>query len=196
MKHHAQLAGGLSDPRDVVPRDEGTRVSGERSTTSAQPEAPPLRRNPALTPGRRLIQFRLAPARPAGGHLSRRQPRPRAGGRKVRTSGAGMVSNPSAAGGPSRPAPPPGPARPKPHPNRRRPLLPATAQPGAGGHSNSDGRSLTPGAGGPMPTRPVNQKTGAARGQSLFLSAFVILRLRRNPFAVFNPAAVQDSFPS
>lgn len=28
-----------SDPRDVVPRDEGTRVSGERSTTSAQPEA-------------------------------------------------------------------------------------------------------------------------------------------------------------
>jgi len=39
-------------------------------------------------------------------------------------------------------------------------------------------------------------KTGAARGQSLFLSAFAILRLRRIPFAVFNPAAVQDSFPS
>ena len=75
-EHHAQLAGGPSDPRDVVPCDEGTRVSGEQSTTSAQSEAPPLRRNPALTPGRRLIQFRLAPAHPAGGYLSRRQPRP------------------------------------------------------------------------------------------------------------------------
>ena len=29
VKHHVQLAGGPSDPRDVVPRDEGTRVSGE-----------------------------------------------------------------------------------------------------------------------------------------------------------------------
>ena len=26
VKHHVQLAGGPSDPRDVVPRDEGTRV--------------------------------------------------------------------------------------------------------------------------------------------------------------------------
>ena len=25
VKHHVQLAGGPSDPRDVVPRDEGTR---------------------------------------------------------------------------------------------------------------------------------------------------------------------------
>ena len=41
MKHHAQLAGGLSDPRDVVPRDEGTRVSGERSTTPNLPETHP-----------------------------------------------------------------------------------------------------------------------------------------------------------
>ena len=99
-----------TNPRVVVPRDEGTRVREERSTTPAQTEAPPLRRCPTLTPGRRLIQFRLAPTPPAGGYLSRRQPRPWAGGRKVRTSGAGMVSNPSAAGGPSRPAHPSGPA--------------------------------------------------------------------------------------
>ena len=101
VKHHAQLAGGPSDPKDVVPRNEGTRVSGERSTTSAQPEAPPL--------SRRLHHSGGAPHAPP------------AGDRKVRTSGAGMVSNPSAAGGPSRPAPTPGPARPKPHPNRRPP---------------------------------------------------------------------------
>ena len=29
VKHHAQFAGGPSDPKGVVPRDEGTRVSGE-----------------------------------------------------------------------------------------------------------------------------------------------------------------------
>ena len=121
-----------SDPRDVVPRDEGTRVSGERSTTPAQPEAPPLRRCPTLTPGRRLIQFRLAPTPPAGGYLSRRQPRPWAGGRKVRTSGAGMVSNPSAAGGPSRPAHPSGPAGRSAHPTLET-WCPATKEQGFAG---------------------------------------------------------------
>ena len=35
VKHHAQLAGDPSGPKGVVPRDEGTRVSGERSTTPA-----------------------------------------------------------------------------------------------------------------------------------------------------------------
>ena len=41
VKHHAHLAGGPSAPRDVAPRNEGTRVSGERSTTSNLPEAHP-----------------------------------------------------------------------------------------------------------------------------------------------------------
>ena len=41
VKHHAQLAGAPSDPRDVVPRDEGTRVSGERSTTPNLPAPHP-----------------------------------------------------------------------------------------------------------------------------------------------------------
>ena len=40
-EHHAQLAGGPSDPKDVVPRDEETRVSGERSTTPNLPEIHP-----------------------------------------------------------------------------------------------------------------------------------------------------------
>ena len=126
MKHHAHTAVSPSAPKGVVPRDEGIRVSGERSTTPAQPEAPPFRRSPALTPGRRLIQFRLAPAHPAGGYLSRRQPRSRAGGRKVRTSGAGMVSNPSAAGGPTY-VPHTRPEAPR-TPGRRLPK-PATASP-------------------------------------------------------------------
>ena len=52
VKHHAHPAVSPSEPRDVVPRDEGTRVSGERSTTSAQPEAPPLGQSPR-TPGGR-----------------------------------------------------------------------------------------------------------------------------------------------
>lgn len=40
-EHHVQLAVSPSAPRDVVPRDEGTRVSGERSTTPNLPEAHP-----------------------------------------------------------------------------------------------------------------------------------------------------------
>ena len=139
MKHHAQLAGGPSAPKDVVPRDGGTRVRGERSTTLNLPEAhpPPKTWCPATkeqgfagSEAPRPLSRRLhhsggaphsppaegssssvsPPPPPAGGYLSRRQPRPWAGGRKVRTSGAGMVSNPSAAGGPSRPAHPSGPA--------------------------------------------------------------------------------------
>ena len=39
VKHHVQLAGGLLDPGDVVPPDEGIRDCGERSTTSALPKA-------------------------------------------------------------------------------------------------------------------------------------------------------------
>ena len=81
VKHHARSAGG--------------------STTQAVPHTHP---RPKAHP----VPSRPRP--PAGGYLSRRQPRPWAGGRKVRTSGAGMVSNPSAAGGPSRPAHPSGPA--------------------------------------------------------------------------------------
>ena len=70
-----------TNPRDVVPRDEETRVCGERSTTSAQPEAPPLRRSPARTPGRR-------PKSPN------------------QWRGHGIES--PGAGGPRRPVPPPG----------------------------------------------------------------------------------------
>ena len=43
VKHHAQFAGGPSAPKGVVPRDEGIRVSGERSTTPTRRSAhPPL----------------------------------------------------------------------------------------------------------------------------------------------------------
>ena len=72
------------------------------------------------------------PPPPAGGYLSRRQPRPWAGGRKVRTSGAGMVSNPSAAGGPSRPAHPSGPAGRSAHPTLET-WCPATKEQGFAG---------------------------------------------------------------
>ncbi len=40
MKHHVRPVGGLSGPEDVVRVDEGTRASGERSTTSGVPAAP------------------------------------------------------------------------------------------------------------------------------------------------------------
>lgn len=86
----------------------------------------------------------------------------------------------------------------------RRPEAPADRYP----HPAPSGRSLIqtgvgpawrsahlrPAPGSAATAKPVNQKTGAARGQSLFLSAFAILRPRRIPFAVRNPAVAQESF--
>ena len=103
VKHHARSAGG--------------------STTQAVPHTHP---RPKAHP----VPSRPRP--PAGGYLSRRQPRPWAGGRKVRTSGAGMVSNPSAAGGPSRPAHPSGPAGRSAHPTLET-WCPATKEQGFAG---------------------------------------------------------------
>ena len=162
MKHHAQLAGGLSDPRDVGPRDEGTRVSGERSTTPNLREAHPT------------LETWCPATKGQGGAGSGA---PRLLSRRLHHSGGAPHSPPAEASSKPAPAPPGG--------------QPTYAPSGSAAIA-----------------KPVNQKTGAARGQSLFLSAFailrlrripllfLILRLRRIPFAVCNPAAVQDSFPS
>ena len=76
-EHHVRSAGGSTTQAE--PR------------THPRPKAHPVPSRPR-TPGRRLSKPATASPPPAGG-------------RKVRTGGAGMVSNPSAAGGPRRPAP-------------------------------------------------------------------------------------------
>ena len=39
-EHHDRYVGGALGPKDVVLDDEGTRASGERSTTPGTPAAP------------------------------------------------------------------------------------------------------------------------------------------------------------
>ena len=198
-----------SAPKDVVPRDGGTRVRGERSTTLNLPEAHP----PPKT---------WCPATKEQGFAGSEAPRPLS--RRLHHSG-GAPHSPPAEGSSSSVSPPPPPGwrlskpataspmgrRPK-SPNqwrghgveslggrrpqqagtpirprlagahRRRTLPPAIAQPGAGDP--------------PTPRTPpgCNCKAGKSKNQELpagssrFLSAFVIL--------IFNPVAVQDSFPS
>ena len=162
MKHHAQLAGGLSDPRDVVPRDEGTRVSGERSTTPNLPEAHPTPKT-------------WCPVTKEQGLAGSGAPRPLS--RRLHHSGGTPHSPPAEASSKPAPAPPGG--------------QPTYAPSGSAAIA-----------------KPVNQKQGLPAGSPCFylhsqscgcagfLLLFLILRLRRIPFAVFNPAAVQDSFPS
>ena len=112
----------------------------------------------------------------AGGHSNSdgRALAPGTGDRKVRTSGAGMVSNPSAAGGPTGRHPHPAP------PGRS--LIQIGARPaGRSAHLR------------PAPRLVCNSKVGKSKNRGCpravpVLSAFVIL--------ICKPAAVQDSFPS
>ena len=80
VKHHAQLAGDPSAPRDVVPRDEGTRVRGERSTTptwrAPTDAGPSLRRQPNLVPG--VTQTPTGALSPLGPETEKSEPVARA----------------------------------------------------------------------------------------------------------------------
>ena len=249
MKHHAQLAGGPSAPKDVVPRDGGTRVRGERSTTPNLPEAHPTPKT-------------WCPATKEQGFAGSEAPRPLS--RRLHHSG-GAPHSPPAEGSSSSVSPPPPPGwrlskpataspmgrRPK-SPNQWRghgveslggrrpqqagtpirprravsPSDPRDVVPRDEGTRVSGERSTTPNLPAPHPTletwcpttkeqglagsgapRPTcrrlptprsppgcNSKAGKSKnrelpaGSSRFLSAFVIL--------IFNPVAVQDSFPS
>ena len=91
VKHHAQLAGGPSAPKDVVPRDGGTRVRGERSTTLNLPEAHP----PPKT---------WCPATKEQGFAGSEAPRPLS--RRLHHSG-GAPHSPPAEGSSSSVSPPP-----------------------------------------------------------------------------------------
>ena len=100
MKHHTQLAGGPSDPKGVVPRDEGTRVRGEQSTTPNLPEAHPTPK--AWCPATKEQGFAGSKApRPT----CRRSIRPkRRGAPRRRNKGSrGVKHHVQLAGGPSAP---------------------------------------------------------------------------------------------
>ena len=221
VKHHAQLAGGPSAPKDVVPRDGGTRVRGERSTTPNLPEAHPTPKT-------------WCPATKEQGFAGSEAPRPLS--RRLHHSG-GAPHSPPAEGSSSSVSPPPPPGwrlskpataspmgrRPK-SPNQwrghgveslggRRPQQAGTPIRPRRAVSPSDPRDVVPRDEGtrvsgersttpnlpethlrpaPRPAaiaKPVNQKNRELpAGSSRFLSAFAIL--------IFNPVAVQDSFPS
>ena len=145
VKHHAQLAGGPSVPKDVVPRDEGTRVRGERSTTptwrAPTDAGPSLRRQPNLVPG--VTQTPTGALSPLGPETEKSEPVARAWCRIPRRpeapqAGTHTRPRPAEASSKSAPAPPGG-------------------QP-----------TYAPRPGSSAIAKSVNQKTGAARGQSLF----------------------------
>ena len=134
-----------SAPRDVAPRNEGTRVSGERSTTpnwrAPTDAGPSLRRQPNLVPG--VTQTPTGALSPLGPETEKSEPVARAWCRIPRRPEAPAGRHPH-------PAPP------------GRSLIQIGARPA--------GRSahLRPAPGSAATAKPVNQKTGAARGQSLF----------------------------
>ena len=67
MKHHVRGAKGPAELRDVVPPDEGIRISGPWSTTSAAPKARPFLLPTKLHAGGNLGRGmrRLEPQTPA-----------------------------------------------------------------------------------------------------------------------------------
>ena len=79
-EHHAHPAVSPSDPKDVVPRDEGTRVRGERSTTptwrAPTDAGPSLRRQPNLVPG--VTQTPTGALSPLGPETEKSEPVARA----------------------------------------------------------------------------------------------------------------------
>ena len=219
MKHHAQLAGGPSDPKDVVPRDEGTRVSGERSTTPTRRSAHPPPKS-------------WCPATKEQGLAGSGAPRPLS--RRLHHSG-GTPHSPPAEGSSSSVSPPhtrpEAPAGRHPHPAppgrsliqtdagpscRRQPnLVPEVTQTLTGVLSPPEPEAPRPPGRRPTYARSrlgCNSKAGKSKKQGLpagspcfylhsqscgcagSLLLFAILRLRRIPFAVCNPAAAQDSF--